>query len=114
MSEPTPTLSIDFEVGPGFPASGLAEEAERMDIDFGVSSGFNADRILKMITDLKVETLEALRSLAMRILGIGEVKGLKISLDGVEIGSTRTSDLDELRTTITETLDALRPGADPR
>jgi len=107
MSDAYALLTIDIEVGTAFDATGLAEEATAADIDLGISSGLNADRILKFITDLKADTLEAIRALVLRIVGVGEVKGLKISLDGVEIGSAQTADLEALRATITQTLDDL-------
>lgn len=107
MSENLPLLSVDVEVGTGFDASGLKEEALAFDIDLGVGSGLNADRILKFVTDLKAETLASIRSLVLRIVGVGEVKGLKITLDGVEIGSAQTADLAVLRSTIADTLDDL-------
>jgi hypothetical protein len=107
MSESQPLLMIDLEVGTTFKPDDLREEASRSDIDFGVSSGLNADRILKFITDLNASTLEAIRSLVLRAIGVGEVKGVKISLDGVEIGSVQSADLTELRSTITQTLDEL-------
>ena len=107
MSDTPGLVTVDVEVGSGFEAGSLSDDAAKADIDFGVSSGMNADRIIKLITDLKAETVEALRSLLFRIAGVGEVKGLKIRLDGVEIGSARTEDMGQLREAINETLDEL-------
>lgn len=107
MAEPQPLLTIDLEVGATFEPGDLPEEARRADIDLGIGSGLNAERILKFITDLNAGTLEAIRSLVLRAIGVGEVKGVKISLDGVEIGSVQSADLPELRSTITQTLDEI-------
>lgn len=107
MDDDIPIISVDIEVGTGFDVAGLPEEAALADIDFGVSNGLNADRILKFITDLKADTLASLRSLLLRLLGTGEIKGLKITLNGVEVGSAQSTDLAALRQTITETLDEL-------
>ncbi len=107
MDNDVPIVSVDVAVAAGFDVSGLSAEAAQSDIDFGVSSGLNADRILKFITDLRAGTIASLRSLLLRVLGAGEIRGLKITLNGVEVGSAQSADLEVLRVTITETLDEL-------
>lgn len=106
-TDAAPIVTVELNLGSEIDMRDLTADGLAADIDVGVGSGLNADRVIKLITDLKAETIASLRSLVLRVVGVGEVKGVKISLDAVEIGSVQTADLDRLRTTINETLDEL-------
>lgn len=106
-AELSPLLTISIDLEREIDLTPFETDAASADIDLGQSSGLNADRIVELLTNLKADTLDAVRSLVLRIVGAGEVKGVKITLDGVEIRSVQTKDLDTLRTVINETLSEL-------
>ncbi|MEE4211469.1 MAG: hypothetical protein V2I43_19660 [Parvularcula sp.] len=106
-SEEPALLVIDIDLLNGIDVGAYRQEAAATDIDMGVGSGLNADRVLQLITDLKTETLASIRALVLRIVGAEEVRGVKITLDSVEIGAVQTKDLVRLQSVITETLDEL-------
>ena len=76
-------------------------------VDVVVGTGFGAERVLKFISELSQPSRDALRRLMDKIARPNHISNLKITKDGVEIGSFPVESTDQVLELIDATLDKL-------
>jgi len=76
-------------------------------VEIGLGTGFGAERVLKFFASVSKPALAQLKALAQRLTDAHRVTGVKISRDGVEIGSMHADDVQKIEQFIIRTLDRL-------
>lgn len=100
-------LSGPFEAGLIDTLPDLAE------VDVGLASGFGGERILKFVLKAGPAAVAALKRLLDAALGVDRITNVKITRNGVEIGSLRAADAAAAKELILDVLDRLGgPGSE--
>jgi hypothetical protein len=76
-------------------------------VDVGLASGFGGERLIRIAIGATKFIGEAKR-VALQMLNYDRITGVKITRDGVEIGSMRSQDAEQLKQLVADVLDQLQ------
>jgi hypothetical protein len=89
------------------------EFADRLRDELGgpmvvLSSGFGGERMLTIVGPFTGAQIDKLKSAIAALLGLNQIKNLKISARSIEVGQVPTDKLPELQETISSLLGQLK------
>src|SRR5215468_4887311 len=82
-------------------------EYDGPEIDVALASGFGGERLIRIAVTAKKLIVQAKR-VALQMLNYDRITGVKITRDGIEIGSMRSQDTEQLKQLVADVLDKLQ------